>query len=342
MPRSTNLLDRPHTPFFVAVESSSPSHAGTSCDGAPQATPTTPEFPFLAYGIWLIAGSLLTLIAMAWRAKRTAALTAADRVQDQGPSTPDTEALRRQLIAAERRIERFVTTQERFVASIAEELKTPLSVASTHAEALRTAADAPASARSHAAIVCSELRHVTTLLESFLLLTRPSTADDRSHHLPVHFQDLVVEAVRRAQTLAELRSVSVVPMLPDPEQASSVEVLGDAVLLQAMVENLVRNAVLSSPAGTRVDLQVQLTGDAIVLSVRDLGARIDEAQIETVFGGLYQTAEPPRSFSGTGIGLAIAKRVAEQHRGKMRLRNVPDGGCEFEVTLPRWLPDDHS
>jgi signal transduction histidine kinase len=336
MPRSTTVLDRPHTLFFVADGSSRPSSSGTACEGAPQATPTRPEFPFLAYGIWLIAGSLLTLIAMAWRAKRT------EPGQGHGPSTPDTEALRRQLIAAERRLERFVTTQERFVASIAEELQTPLSVASTHAEALRTAAYAPASARSHAAIVCSELRHLTTLLESFLLLTRPSTADDRSHHLPAHFQDLVVEAVRRAQTLAALRSVSVVPMLPDPEQASSVEVLGDAVLLQAMVENLVRNAVLSSPAGTRVDLQVQLTGDAIVLSVRDLGARIDEAQIETVFGGLYQTAEPPRSFSGTGIGLAIAKRVAEQHRGKMRLRNVPDGGCEFEVTLPRWLPDDHS
>jgi signal transduction histidine kinase len=106
-----------------------------------------------------------------------------------------------------------------------------------------------------------------------------------------------------------------------------------------MIENLVRNAVLSAPRGTRVDLHVRIQGDEVLLFVRDHGAKIDDDRLCSVFGGFFPVPIPPRPSAGTGLGLAIAKRVAEHHRGTLSLRNIPEGGCEFAVQLPRWRPE---
>jgi signal transduction histidine kinase len=85
-----------------------------------------------------------------------------------------------------------------------------------------------------------------------------------------------------------------------------------------------------------VDLQVRLQGEEVVLSVRDLGARLEVDGLDSLFDGLFPVAIPSRPSTGTGLSLAIAKRVAEHHRGTIALRNVAEGGCEFEVQLPRW------
>jgi len=94
-----------------------------------------------------------------------------------------------------------------------------------------------------------------------------------------------------------------------------------------------------APGGSRVDLQVEVAGEVIFLRVRDRGPAIAPAQLDSVFDWFFEAPGPTPQAQGNGGGLAIARRIAEHHRGTVSLRNDPDGGCEFEVTLPRWRGD---
>jgi signal transduction histidine kinase len=113
-------------------------------------------------------------------------------------------------------------------------------------------------------------------------------------------------------------------------------VLGDPVLLEAMLDNLVRNAVLASPRGARVDLRVRLIGDDVHVAVHDMGPPIPPDRLDEVFHGFFHWPEPMRSPLSSGLGLSIAMRVAEHHRGTISLVDGPEGGCRLEVQLPRW------
>lgn len=247
-------------------------------------------------------------------------------------------SLRASLEVALQRIRLFSESQERFVANLAQEIKVPLASLSVHAEVLLAGAMDSALVQRCARDIACDLRHLSDLVESLLQLGRPFSQHDTSNHVPVHVHDLVLEAVRRCQPLAGARAVSVVPMLAETRGDGSIEVLGDAVLLEAMIENMVRNGLFAAPRGSRVDLDVRIKSDAVVLSVRDHGDGMDENDIEAAIRGAFLAA-PVKPVTGNGLGLALARRVAEHHRGTISLRNVPEGGCEFAVRLPRWFPE---
>ena len=281
---------------------------------------------------WIIAGTMVVVAAICWLPlRKSVARTAA--------ADAKVAPLQGALDKALRRIRDFSESQGRFVGNLAQEIKAPLATVLIHADLLLASSSDPATVERYSKSIAEDLRHLSDLVESFLRLARPFAQEDISHHVPVHFHDLVLEAVRRCQSLAATRGVSVVPMLAESSNNAAVEVLGDAVLLEAMIENLVRNGVLSAPRGTRVDLHVKLQGEAVVLSVRDHGAKIDDDHLDSMLEGFFQVPAPSRPSAGTGLSLAIAKRVAEHHRGTISLRNVPEGGCEFAVQLPRWLPE---
>lgn len=231
----------------------------------------------------------------------------------------------------------LTNSQGRFVGNIAHELKTPLTAVLSQSELLLACCNDPAAVRHYAKSIGEDMRHLSDLVESFLRLARPFAQADTSHHVPVCFDDFVVAAVSRSLALAHDRSVKVVVRLAEPpEGEDQPEVMGDEALLEAMVENLVRNAVRFSPSGANVEVDVQVHGDMIALRVRDHGSGIAAEHLESVFDWFFDQSTPARQSSGTGFGLAIAKRVAEHHHGTISLRNRAEGGCEFEVQLPRW------
>jgi signal transduction histidine kinase len=235
----------------------------------------------------------------------------------------------------------FANSSGRFVGNIAHEIKTPLAIVVSQTDLLLGATEDPAAVRRLATSIAEDMRHLSDLVDSFLRLARPFAQDDASHHVPVHVHDFVVEAVRRCRSLAIGRGVSVAPVLEESGNGEAApEVVGDAMLLEAMLENLLRNAVRFSPRGSRVVVRVQVRGGWVLLNVRDHGSGIAAEYLESVFDWFFQAPGSTLPPSGTGFGLAIARRVAEHHRGSISLRNHPEGGCEFVITLPRWYRGD--
>jgi signal transduction histidine kinase len=288
--------------------------------------PTGDEFP------WLAAPLLVGVLALAAASWIALSRSGAEIVASQAAMV----ARQVRIDGLEARLLEFSSMQGRFVGNIAHEIKTPIAIVLGETDLLLRNYCNPEAVNTHARSISEEMRHLSDLVESFLALGRPFARTDKSHHIPVSVHDFVVEATRRSQSLARRSEVTVVPMLAEPgDDEGTPEVLGDSVLLGAMLENLLRNAVRFSPRGSRVEVQVDLQGPSIMLNVRDHGLGVAAEHLESVFDWSFQVPGLTQS-SGTGFGLAIAKRVVEHHAGTITLQNLPAGGCEFQITLPRY------
>ena len=225
----------------------------------------------------------------------------------------------------------------RFVGNVAHELKTPLALLLAESELLLLRCEDPDAVRGIARSMATEICHLSDLVESFVRLAHPLVQEDRSGHLPVFVSDFVIAAVGRCGGLSKSLAVPIVTVLCSPDNGDpSAEVDGDGLLLEAMVENLVRNALRFSPSGAVVEVSTRASAAHAAIVVRDHGVGIPAGQREAVFDWFFERPGCVSQALGTGFGLAIAQRVAEHHRGAITLQEAPGGGCEFEVTLPRW------
>ena len=109
---------------------------------------------------------------------------------------------------------------------------------------------------------------------------------------------------------------------------------GDATRLRQAIANLVDNAVKYTPAGGRVSVSVRGDGSDVVVSVRDTGPGVPEAEQPRVWERLYR-GDASRTERGLGLGLSLVRVIVEAHGGSVRLTSGEEGGALFELRLPR-------
>jgi signal transduction histidine kinase len=203
---------------------------------------------------------------------------------------------------------------ERFTHDASHELRTPLAVVGSELDlALRTR-DYEVGIRA----AKEELRHGSELVESLLDLASLDTAALEAHSFDI--SALVQREVDRYEAAAEAAAVTI-----HPEIAPSVRVRGSERLVAQLIDNLLGNAVKFSPGGV---VTVSLTRGE--LRVGDTGPGIGEADLERVFERFYQ-ADVSRSQQGHGLGLAIAKHIAEAHGWRIWAESLPGAGATFVV-----------
>lgn len=230
---------------------------------------------------------------------------------------------------------------ERFIADAAHELKTPVAVLLGEAQVLSRQARSPEEYDHFVTGVESEMRRLSQILDSLLTLARANAGFPISLATPVSLNDVVTEAVARCSAQANQREVRLVPRLwlPGPKEPEPI-VKGDEDLLCSLVVNLVRNAVRNSPAGGPVETELDLAGEEIRIAVRDGGPGIPEEFVERIFDEFFRIPGRDSSAGVAGLGLAIAKGIAQLHGGSISVANLPGGGCEFVVRLPLCPPDE--
>lgn len=124
------------------------------------------------------------------------------------------------------------------------------------------------------------------------------------------------------------------------EAAGQIFVEGELSLLRSAIENVVRNAVSVSPAGSTVEVEVEVVrraegGDFVSVTVLDRGPGVPPAELERIFDPFTRGEESrDRQFGGVGLGLAIARRAVESHSGTIVARLRPGGGLVVEFRLP--------
>lgn len=114
---------------------------------------------------------------------------------------------------------------------------------------------------------------------------------------------------------------------------AAVRVRGDPERVAQILSNLLDNAVRYSAPGSAIDVTLVVVGATVELRVADHGMGVPDEERDQIFAPFYRTSRT-RDISGSGLGLHISRRIAEQHRGRLWLESSSSAGSEFVLSLP--------
>ncbi|MDQ3862433.1 MAG: cell wall metabolism sensor histidine kinase WalK [Actinomycetota bacterium] len=260
-------------------------------------------------------------------ARRLPVANARDEI---GRLTATINGLLARLDAAFRRREEALSRQRRFAADASHELRTPLTSISGHARMLDEWAlegDKETARRSVEAIR-REAGRMRGLVESLLTLTR----GDEGAPMEVGRYDLgaLAREATEAATAAACGRVSVEFVPAEEEVVATFD--RDRIMQVASI--LLENAVKYTPDGGSVTVRVEEEDDNVALAVSDTGVGIFEDQLPLVFERFYR-ADTARAEGGAGLGLSIARQIAEAHGGSIEAESKVGQGSTFVLSLPR-------
>ncbi len=232
---------------------------------------------------------------------------------------------------------RDVTERERldqmrtdFVSNTSHELKTPVASVSLLAEAIESAADDAEQVRIFAARISAEASRLGQLTGRILSLSRLQAAESLSQVEPVSIDEVVAASIEAHSVQADSAGVEL-----SRGGERGVWVRGDAQVLIEAVGNLVANAIVYSPRGSRVGVGVKVDADVVEIAVTDQGIGISDADRERIFERFYRADEArSRRTGGTGLGLSIVKHATQRHGGEVRVWSRPGRGSTFTMRLP--------
>ncbi len=280
-----------------------------------------------AGGLWLASVGLRPITDMARRAARIP-LTG---LEDLGH--PDRTDELGQLATAFNglvaRLREALQTQRRFMADASHELRTPVSIVRATAEVtLSRARRDEGEYREALAIVGEQARRVGRLVDDMLVLARADAGGYPLRPVDLYLDEVVADCRRAVDVLAAERGVTI-------RAGASAEIpfRGDEDLLRRLVLNVLQNAVQHTPAGGAVAVDVQHDPGNVRIRVSDEGAGIPADDQKKIFDRFVQL-DGARRGQGTGLGLPIARWIAEAHNGTLVLEKSGPAGSTFCVVLP--------
>ncbi len=233
------------------------------------------------------------------------------------------------------RLESVFLAQRRFVADASHELRTPLTIIQGNVQLIRRDPSMPPADRDEAlADVAEAARRMARLVDGLLALARA----DSGRHLdrePVALRPILDHCFHEAQALSRATSIAMTLTLNRLEPGARVS--ADAEKLRQLVMSLMDNAVKFNHPEGEVRLSAFTQGRSHRIAISDTGAGIAPDDLELVFERFYRSART-RSEDGNGLGLAIARWIAEEHRGEISVESTVDVGSTFVVTLPALEP----
>jgi signal transduction histidine kinase len=226
-------------------------------------------------------------------------------------------------------VELTMEQMRRFMADAAHELRTPVAVIRSRVD---VTLERPRDAAAYETMLTElrvEVERLATLVSDLFTLAR-ADADERAFApMRVQLDEIVLEAVTTAGWIASRRDIRL-----DVAEAEEAVIDGDAALLRQLVLILLDNAIKFSNAGGTVAICVRVEAGVATVAVQDEGAGIASTDIPRVFDRFYRAESARGATVGAGLGLAIAKWIADVHGAQITISPAPERGTRVTVCFP--------
>jgi signal transduction histidine kinase len=236
------------------------------------------------------------------------------------------------------RLRNLIESQRQLLRDVSHELRSPLARLQI---ALGLARRPQANLEQEFDRIEQETQRLDELIGEILSLSR---LEDPARELAaeqVNLEELLEALAENARLEADPRFVRVDLTVP-----AGLSITGDRELLFRALENVLRNALSHAPNGSTVELSARTAGEQVLIRISDQGPGVPPELLERIFEPFFRVGKARDRASGDpggyGIGLAITARVVGLHTGSVRARNLPAGGLQVEIALPRTQPASSS
>jgi two-component system sensor histidine kinase CpxA len=223
------------------------------------------------------------------------------------------------------RIQTLLAAERRLLLDISHELRSPLARLGVAVELARSGED-----REHMLDrIQKEADRLNELVAELLQVTRVEADPSLQKNDLVHLDELLGDMVYDSLLEAKAKDCTLLLKAPAP-----AILWGDEELIRRALENVIRNAIRYAPRNTSVDIELTRTADAASVSVRDYGPGVPGEALTRIFDPFYRVdSDRNRLSGGLGLGLAIARRSVELHKGKLSAQNA-NPGLLVTIQLP--------
>ncbi|MDT8305613.1 MAG: GAF domain-containing protein [Anaerolineae bacterium] len=222
--------------------------------------------------------------------------------------------------------------KDELVQNVSHELRTPLTFIRGYVDLLVDGEMGPLDPEQHSAlqIIAHKTGEVTRLVEDIMSLQRIRADNLLVEEFSMH--DLLLEEVECHRLTARSHGLELLLEAP----AGKVLVTGDRGRITQVLDNLISNALKFSPDGGAIRLILQEQEEWVQVTVADDGIGVPPDKLTRIFERFYQIdGSSRRRFGGTGIGLAIVKRILDAHHGEIWVESKVGRGSRFTFQLPR-------
>ncbi len=233
-----------------------------------------------------------------------------------------------ELIAATERADQAerMAALGRLAAGLAHEIRNPLGSIAGSVQLLRAGAGLDDEERQLCAIIQRETDRLNDLVTDMVDLSKPRKPQLSVIDASVIAREVVALASKSGRSVSDV-------VVRFEGRGEPCRVLADSAQLRQLVWNLVRNAVQASEAGEVVQVSVEREGDTAALSVVDQGVGIEQSQMPRLFDAFFTTRS-----QGSGVGLAVVKRIADEHGFIIHVKSEAGRGAAFRVLMPLAAP----
>ncbi len=227
------------------------------------------------------------------------------------------------------RLEAAFNRQRQFTGDASHELRTPLAIIQAESTLALSKERSGPEYRKSLEVVSQESDYMASLISKLLFLARSDSGKETLNLEPVSLKAVMAGLSRDMEVMARDKGLRF-----DAGLAEDLVVKADRVKLRQLFLNILENAVRYTPEGGAITASVVRKHETAVVSVRDTGIGIAAEHLPRIFDRFYRVDKArSRAEGGAGLGLAIAKYIAEIHGGKIEVESEPGKGSTFRVTL---------
>jgi len=229
------------------------------------------------------------------------------------------------------RIQLLLSAERRLLQDVSHELRSPLARLGVAIELARSGEDRKETLDR----IQKEAERLNSLVGELLQVTRAEGDPSQQRMQPLQLDELLADLVYDTSIEAEAKQSEIKLDAPKP-----VSIIGDEELLRRAIENVVRNAIRHAPPNTAVEIALAVAGSIAEIHVRDYGPGVPDDSLARIFDPFYRVdSDRNRVSGGVGLGLAIARRSIELHKGILHASNAHPG-LLVTIQLPPASPSE--